>query len=73
MNEDLKDAFFERDQSCFADSPDFSREKRRRAVLSRTAPFVAMVDSQGEITRLVDREALLEKVAESLVNEWSEE
>jgi hypothetical protein len=48
---------------------DVPRAQRTRAVLRRAAPFVALVDKNGEFRRLVNRRALLEEVAASLGEE----
>jgi hypothetical protein len=66
VNEILRPIFLARHESCLVDSPDTEPEKRNRALLSRHSPFIALVNDQGEITHLVDRQALLERFAEAL-------
>lgn len=45
------------------DDLDKPRAERAKAVLRRRAPFVALVDTDRRLRRLIDRRALLEKVA----------
>jgi len=61
--DDLQGVLYERDVSQVVDSPVTSVTKRNEAVLRHEAPFVALVSNRGEFKGLVDRQALLERVA----------
>jgi hypothetical protein len=49
--------------SWFLDSPDTPSAKRMEAILRREGPLVALVEEERRFKRLVDRQALLERVA----------
>lgn len=66
INKDMRGVFYDRDQSQFIDSPETSTSKRTEAILRRQSPFVALVNNKGEFKGLVDRQVLLDKVAERL-------
>jgi hypothetical protein len=69
VNEGLRGVFFDQDASQFVDSPDISTSERNQALLRRRAPFVALVNTKGEFKGLIDRQALLERVAERIGTE----
>lgn len=73
VNDVLRSAFFDRDASQFVDSLETTPAQRTRAVLRRRAPFVALVNKQGEFKGLVDRQALLERVVTRLDTEAAPE
>ena len=66
LNRDLRGAFYDRDISQFADSPDISDGERNSALLRRQVPFIALINEKGEFKGLVDRQNRLEKLAERL-------
>jgi hypothetical protein len=66
LNELLPTSVFAAKVEDLADQP---RAKRMRAVLRAHAPFVAVVDRDGQFLRLLDRRAYLEKLATTLGDE----
>ena len=52
--------------SLWTDCSRMLRAHRTRAILRRAAPFVALVDQDRTLTRLVNRQVLLEEIATSL-------
>ncbi|HEX4736705.1 MAG TPA: hypothetical protein VH331_03990 [Allosphingosinicella sp.] len=66
LNEVLPTTVFAAKVEDLADQP---RTKRMRAVLRAHAPFVAVVDGDGQFLRLLDRRAYLEKLATTLGDE----
>lgn len=52
------------DYGWYDDSPDTPRNLRVEAILRRTGPFIALVDSDRRFQRLVDRNALLDQMSE---------
>ncbi len=65
----LSKALFEWDSSHYKDTLDIQTDKRMRELLFRKAPFIALVNSKEEFQRLLDRQKLLEQLAQSLQNE----
>ncbi len=62
-------SFYERDSSHYVESPGESTEERTRALLSRKAPYIALVNSQREFKALIDRQKLAALVGETLIKE----
>ena len=52
--------------SSLIDSPDYDSKTKARAILRRTGEFVALIDDKERFKHLVDRSALLEKLARTL-------
>jgi len=69
VNEDLREAFSNRDVSQFVDSPETPVGKRNRAILCRHTSFVALINDKGEFKGLIDRQGYLDKLALRLSNE----
>lgn len=65
----LINARYEWDSSHFKDTPGVQTDKRMRELVGLKAPFIALVNSKEEFQRLLDRQKLLEQVAQSLQNE----
>jgi hypothetical protein len=59
--------FFDNEESQLVDSPDTRTSLRNYGLLRRRIPFVALVNSKGELRYLVDRESLLERFAAHLI------
>jgi hypothetical protein len=69
VNSDVRKYFYEWDTSHYVDMPDVSHEERSSEILQRKAPFIALVNSKGEFKSLLERQKLLEQVAESMLKE----
>ena len=63
VNEYLRRIFYEWDSSQYKDTPDIQADKRMQELLHRKAPYIALVNSKGELKSLLNREKLLEQVA----------
>jgi hypothetical protein len=62
---DLGDALHTSEEVCFKDSLDISQARRGQALLRhKGSSFVALIDRKGAFKSLIDREVLLEQVAE---------
>ncbi len=72
LNEDLGEAFFDRDASQFESSPETLSNERNKAVLRRACPFVALVNDQGEFKGLADRQVFLDRLARRLTEQSDE-
>jgi hypothetical protein len=65
LESDLGDALHTSEEVCYEDSLDTSQVRRVQALLRRKGSFfVALVDRKGVFKSLIDREVLLEQVAE---------
>lgn len=69
VSEAVTRALYERDSSRYVESLDAPNEEKIRALLFCTAPYVAVVNSQGEFTKLIDRQKLAVLVGETLIKE----
>lgn len=67
VNEAIISSFYERDSSHYIEDLSVSTEERTRALLTRKAPYVALVNSQLEFKALLDREKLSAQVVETLL------
>jgi hypothetical protein len=61
LDEDLRPIFFDREESKLVDSSESPASQRNLGLLRRQLPFVALVNSAGEMKYLVDREAFLRR------------
>ena len=59
----LRPALYDFDLSHYKDFPDVEPDERLKALLRRTAPYIALVNSKGEFKSLLNRQKLLEQVA----------
>ncbi len=66
LERDLGSILHKSDDAWFEDSLDISRVKRVQALLRRKGFFVTLTNKERQFQSLVDREALLEQVAERL-------
>ena len=65
LEEILGDALRKDEKNAWVeDSPDISQVERVQAILRRSGSFIALVDKDRVFKRLIDREALLEQVAQ---------
>ena len=64
LKNDLGGALRTSEEVWYEDSLDTSKVRRAQALLRRKGPFVALIDGERIFRGLVDREALLEEVAE---------
>jgi hypothetical protein len=62
VDEDVRQVFFDGEEAKLLDSPEDPTSRRNLGLLRRQVPFVALVNSKGEMKYLVDREAFLRRV-----------
>ncbi len=74
LESDLGDALHTSEEVWYKDSLDTSQVRRAQALLRRKGSFfVALVDRKGVFKSLIDREALLEQVAERVEKVWDDQ
>lgn len=66
LKDELRDALQNSDDAWLKDPPGISQAKRVREILCRRCSFVALVNEDRVFKSLIDREALLEQVAEHI-------
>jgi hypothetical protein len=64
LKNDLGGALRASEKVWYEDSLDTSKVRRAQALLRRKGPFVAFINRERQFKKLIDREALLEEVAE---------
>jgi hypothetical protein len=69
VSEAVTKSFYERDSSHYVESSDVPAEERIRALLFCKAPYIAVVNSRGELKTLLDRQKLAALVGETLIKE----
>ena len=69
VSEAVTDSFYERDSSHYVESPEAAAEEKIRTLLFRKAPYIAVVNSQGEFRALLDRQKLAALVGDALIKQ----
>jgi hypothetical protein len=67
VSEAVTRSFYEHDSSVYVESADVTGDDKVRKVLSRKAPYIAVVNSCGEFKALLDREKLAALVGNASV------
>jgi hypothetical protein len=68
FNQDLREVLYDLEESRLVDSPDTPIDRRNQGLLRRSVPFVALVNSRGEMKYLVERYKFLQQVATHLAS-----
>lgn len=69
VSKTITKSLYEHDTSHYIDSPDVTTEDKTRALIARKAPYIALVNSLGEFQVLIDRQKLVDLVANASIKQ----